>query len=111
MAKPPVFRKAGIHGGGSCRGRRRSRARSCAGCGIAPNGHNWILAGAKGRDRFPAMMATIQAVIRMEARLLTFQRKALGFQWSSERGSGSGLQIHIVLHADAPGKEAVEEDV
>ncbi len=63
-------------------------------CASEP-GREWILSGAKSRDRLPPDGSVVQAVIRMEERVLTFQAKVLGCSW--ERLPGTGVQPMIRL--------------
>jgi hypothetical protein len=63
-------------------------------CASEP-GREWVLSGAKSRDRLPPDGSVVQAVIRMEERVLTFQAQVLGCSW--ERLPGAGVQPMIRL--------------
>jgi hypothetical protein len=63
-------------------------------CAAEP-GREWILAGAKSRDRLPPDGAVVQAVIRMEERTLTFQARVLGCSWERLPGSGDQPMIRL----------------
>jgi len=134
MLKPP-FRDA--HSGASPRGPapsvRRRNPRSAlwlAGASMAPvclrlagsrrvlaglrvcaaePGREWILSGAKSRDRLPPDGSTVQAVIRMERKLLTFQAQVLGCRWEAVPGAGTSPMIHLEWPASPPVQEVIED--
>jgi len=63
-------------------------------CAAEP-GREWILSGAKSRDRLPPDGSMVQAVIRMEERILTFQAKVLGCHWEPLPGAGAQPMIRL----------------
>jgi hypothetical protein len=78
-------------------------------CAAEP-GREWILSGAKSRDRLPDKGSTVQAMIRMEQKLLTFQAKVLGCCWEFLPGAGASPMIRLGWPAAPPELEWIEGD-
>jgi hypothetical protein len=78
-------------------------------CAAEP-GREWILAGAKSRDRLPPDGTMVEAVIRMEQRLLTFQARVLGCRWETVAGAGERPMIRLGWPASQPVQQTLSGD-